>query len=66
MTTKKKRIYHQVDFAVTSDHREIIEESEKLDKYVYLEKNLKTLWNIKVTVIFRVIETLETVKKENN
>ena len=38
-------------FADQTDHRVKIKESEKRDKYQNLAKELKKLWNMKVTVI---------------
>ena len=40
-----------VDFALPADHRVKLKESEKKDKYVDLERELKKLWNVKVTII---------------
>ena len=40
-----------VDFAVPADHRIKLKESEKKDKYLDLTRELKKLWNIKVTII---------------
>ena len=47
-----------MDFAVLADHRVKLKESEKRDKYLDLAKELKKLWNLKVTVIPVVIGTL--------
>ena len=44
-----------VDFAVSADHRVKLKESEKEDKYQDLARELKQLWNMKVTVIPIVI-----------
>ena len=54
----KKKI---VDFAVLADHRVKLKESEKREKY--LAKELKKLWNIKLTVIPIVIVALGTIIK---
>ena len=35
-----------VNFAVTSEHRLEIKDSEKLAKYIYLARELKILWNM--------------------
>ena len=40
-----------MDFAVPADHRAKLKESEKRDKYQDLTRELKKLWNMKVTVI---------------
>ena len=60
---KKKRIYKIVDFAVSADHRINLKESEKKDKYLDLARELKKLWNMKVTVVPIVIGTLGTITK---
>ena len=60
---KKKRICKIVDFAVPADHRINLEESEKKDKYLDLARELKKLWNIKVTIVPIVIGALGTVTK---
>ena len=48
---KKKRTCKIVDFAVRADHRIKLKESEKKDKYLDLARELKKLWNMKVTII---------------
>ena len=60
---KKKRICKIVDFAVPADHRIKLKECEKKDKYLDLAKELKKLWNMKVTIIPIVIGVLGTVTK---
>ena len=52
-----------MDFAVQADHRIKLKESEKKDKYLNLARELKKLWNMKVTVIPLVIGALGTVTK---
>ena len=47
----KKRICKIVDFAVPADHRINLKESEKKDKYLDLARELKKLWNMKVTIV---------------
>ena len=47
---KRKRTCLIVDFAVPADHRQL-KESEKRDKYLKLARELKKLWDMKVTVI---------------
>ena len=61
---KKKRIYKIVDFAVPADHRIKLKECEKKDKYFNLARELKKLWNMKVTIIPIVIGAFSTVTKE--
>ena len=40
-----------MDFAVTVDHRVKLKESEKKDIYLDLARELKKIWNMKVTSI---------------
>ena len=60
---RKKRICKIVDFAVPADHRINLKESEKKDKYLDLARELKKLWNMKVTIVPIVIGALGTVTK---
>ena len=60
---KKMRICKIVDFAVPADHRINLKESEKKDKYLDLAREIKKLWNIKVTIVPIVIGALGTVTK---
>ena len=60
---KKKRICKIVDFAFPEDHRINLKESEKKDKYLDLARELKKLWNMKVTIMPFVIGALGTVTK---
>ena len=46
---EKKRICKIVDFAVPADHRIKLKECEKKNKYFDLARELKKLWNMKVT-----------------
>ena len=41
----------------------IIKECEKIDKYLDLARELKELWNMKVTMILIVVEALGMVLK---
>ena len=41
-------------FAVPADHRVKLKVSEKKDKYLDLARQLKNLWNMKVTIILIV------------
>ena len=52
-----------MDFTVPADHRIKQKESEKKDKYFGFIRELKKLWNIKVTIIPVVIGTFGTVTK---
>ena len=60
---KKKRTCRIVDFAVPADHRIKLKECEKKDKYLDLARELKKLWNMKVTIIPIVISAFGTVTK---
>ena len=60
---KKKRTCWIVNFAIPADHRVKSKECEKRDKYLNLARELKKLWNMKVTIIPIVIGTLRTVTK---
>ena len=60
---KKKRIFKIVDFAVPADHRIKLKECEKKAKYLDLVRELKKLWNMKVTIIPSVIGAFGTVTK---
>ena len=60
---QKKRICKIVDFAVPADQRINLKESEKKDKYLDLAKELKKLWNMKVTIVPIVICALGTITK---
>ena len=60
---KKKRTCKIVDFVVPADHRIKLKECEKKDKYLDLARELKKLWNMKVTIIPIVIGSFGTVTK---
>ena len=60
---KKRRTCRIVNFAVPADHRVKLKECEKRDKYLNLTRELKKLWNMKVTIIPIVIGALGTVTK---
>ena len=60
---KKKKICKIVDFAVLADHRIKLKECEKRNKYLDLARELKKLWNMKVTIIPIVIGAFSTVTK---
>ena len=53
-----------MNFAVPADHRVELKESEKKDKYLNLARELKKLWNMKVTIIPIVSGAFGTVTKE--
>ena len=60
---KKERICKIVDFAVPVDHRIKLKEYEKKDKYLDLARELKKLWNLKVTNVPIVIGAFGTITK---
>ena len=60
-TKNKKKICNIVDFAVPADHRIKLKECEKRDKYLHLARELKKLWNMKVTTIPNVIGAFGTL-----
>ena len=62
----KKGTGRIVDFAVLRDHSVKLKENEneKKDKYLDLDRVLKKLWNMKVTVIAIKIGALGTVTKD--
>ena len=60
---KKKRICKIVDFAVPADHTINLKECEKKDKYLDLARELKKLWNTKVTIVPIVIGAFGTITK---
>ena len=59
-----KRICNIVDFAFPADHRIKLKGCEKKDKYLDLARELKKLWNMKVTIVPIVIGTFRTVTKD--
>ena len=52
-----------MDFAVPADHWIKLKECEKRDEYLDLARELKKLWNMKVTIIPIVIGDFGTVTK---
>ena len=52
-----------MDFAVPAEHRKNLKEFEKKDKYLNLARELKNLWNMKVTIVPIVIGAFGTVTK---
>ena len=60
---KRKKICKIVDFVVPAGHRIKLKECEKRDKYLDLARELKKLWNMKVTIIPIVICAFGTVIK---
>ena len=60
---KKRRNWKIVDFAVPADHRIKLKECEKRDKYLSFARELKKLWNMKVTLVPIVIGAFGTITK---
>ena len=60
---KKKRACKIVDFAVPADRRIKLKECEKRDKYIYVARELKKLWNMQVKIIPIVIGAFGIVTK---
>ena len=52
-----------MEFAVPADYSVKLKESEKKDEYLDLAKELKKLWNMKMSFILIVISALGTVTK---
>ena len=52
-----------MDFAVPAYHRIKWKENKKKDKYLEITRELKKLWNMKMTVIPIVVGTVGTVTK---
>ena len=61
IVNQKRETYRIIDFAIPADLREKLKESEKRDKYLDLAKELKKIWNMKMTVIPIVIGALDTI-----
>ena len=59
----KKKNCRLLDFAVAADHRVKIKECEKMDKYMDLGKEQKTMRNMAVAVFATVSSVLGTVRK---
>ena len=57
---KKKRSCRIVDFDVPADHWLKLKECKKRDKYLDLSRELKKLWDMKVTIIPIVIGALSS------
>ena len=60
---KQKKTCRIVDFVVPADHRVKLKESKKKDNNLDVARELKKLWNIKVTVVSIVIDALGTITK---
>ena len=60
---KKQKIFKIDDFAVPADLRIKLKECEKKDKYLDLARELKKLWNMKVTNVPIMVGDLDTITK---
>ena len=60
---KEKKIYKIVDLAIPADHRIKLKECKTKDKYLDLARELKKLWNIRVTIVSIVIGAFGTITK---
>ena len=60
---QKKENLRIVDFAVPADYRTKLKDWEKKDKYLDLARELKKLWNMKVTIILIGIGVFGIVTK---
>ena len=63
INNKKKRTCKIINFAVPADHRINLKECKKKDKNLDLAKELKKLWNMKVTIVPILIGALGTITK---
>ena len=52
-----------MDFVFAADHKDKMKESETIDKYQDLARELKRLWNMSVTVIAIVFGALGIIAK---
>ena len=60
----KKRICQEIDFAILADHRLKIKESENINKYLDLARELKKQWNVKMMAILIGFGAFEMVAKD--
>ena len=58
-----KKAYQIVNFTVSANHKIKLKEGKKRDRYLDLARELKKLWNRKVTIIPIIIGALGTVTK---
>ena len=59
--TRRKKNLQLFDFAVPVADRVKLKEGEKINGYLNLARELKKLWDMKVTVIPLIIEALGTI-----
>ena len=60
---QKKKACKIFNFSVPGDHRIKLKESEKKDKYLDLARELKKLWDMKMTIMLFMIDAFGTVTK---
>ena len=60
---KRKRTCRIVDFDVSADYNVKLKESEKKGKYLDLSRELKKVWNMKVTNIYQCLPPDKAWKK---
>ena len=63
-TSKSNLVLINNNKEISADHRVKMKESEKIDKYQYLARELKKLWDMRVTMTPIVIGTLGIVPKD--
>ena len=59
-TNKKAQV---VDLAVPEDHRIKISQQSEIENYQDLKRELKMLWNLKISVVPKVIGALGAILK---
>ena len=60
---QQKRTCRIVDFANPADYWVTFKKSEKKDKYLHPVRELKKLWNMKVTIILILIGARDTITR---
>ena len=60
---KRKGTCEIVNFAVPADHRVKLKESKSNDMYLDFAKELKKLWNVKLTAMPIVIDAMGVVTR---
>ena len=63
LINKEKRTCYLADFTIPANHRMEMKESEYINKYLDLARELKKFWNMNVTIISLIIGALGTVPK---
>ncbi len=60
---KKKKMCHLIDIPVPGDIRIALKETEKIQKYQDLARELRKIWQVKVKVVPMVVGALGTIPK---